>query len=136
MKAPRKKVILFTILGCFVMFLLLKSPLFPWLSFKNLEWQVKRNIDPTELQQWATHLLAQFDNYQDFNGTNMPPGLKKVKGFGHDVEIHKGWRQGNVIVFGRTKDGPSLEVGPPTSVNTNFVPWKPGIYFMGQASLW
>ena len=54
-----------------------------WFSVRWLKYQVTRDADPTELRQWATNLLARhgrdLGGYQDFYGTNIPSGLKKVK---------------------------------------------------------
>ncbi|MDB6023323.1 MAG: hypothetical protein JWQ04_3180 [Pedosphaera sp.] len=141
MRLPRKVTvrlaIYFSIGMLFAIFgICARSPLFEWMSYKDLERQVKRNIGPTELQQWATNLLANhagdaFHHYQDFHGTNVPPELKRVRGHGQRLEIH----ENAVWIFCGTKGGPFLVVGSPTLVNTNFVPWKPGIYFVGQQYL-
>ncbi|MGA2540689.1 MAG: hypothetical protein ABSG78_03890 [Verrucomicrobiota bacterium] len=104
---------------------------------KSLERQVKRNIDPVALQQWATNLLARHAgeySSQDFYGTNMPPGLKKVQGFGHDVQIFPGAEnEAHLWLFAYRKGGPVLWVGSPafaTPTNANIIPWKPGMYFV------
>jgi hypothetical protein len=53
-----------------------------WFSLRWVAYQVKRNVDVDELQQGPTNLLADhrgdLRGYQDFYGTNMPSGLKKV----------------------------------------------------------
>ena len=122
----------------------LRSPLRTWLNMKYLEHQVKSNIDPVELQRWATNLLAQYPNsglgvgqnyYYDFNGTNLPTGLRNVKGYNHAVIV---W-ESNVWVFCGGKDVPFLAVG-----SSAFTPkyglrcdrWKPGVYFVGQQGGW
>jgi hypothetical protein len=116
-----------------------RSPLLPWLSLKVLEHQVKSNIDPTELQRWATNMLAHYPYpgekhfYYDFNGTNLPAGLKKVKGYNHAVIVWGG-REPNVWVFCGSKGGPFLAVGSPTFTphyRLTMISWKPGIYFVG-----
>jgi hypothetical protein len=117
-------------------------PVGSWLEAKNLEWQVKRNIDPEKLQAWATNLLAAHPgagtHWQDYYGTNsnMPPELKKVKGFGYDVEVSQGLNQDEscVWVFCHSKGGPFLVVGAPAKVtpkSVSIISWKPGIYFAG-----
>ena len=117
------------------------TPLGTWLRAKSLEFQVKSNVDPVKLQEWATNLLAQHmgAHYQDFYGTNsnVPSGLNKVKGFGHiDVEIMQDIdpEKSVVGVFCDSKGGPILVVGKPTLVtpkSISIIPWKPGIYFAG-----
>jgi hypothetical protein len=113
------------------------SPVGPWLSLKNLERQVKRNMDPMELQQWATNLLAGYPGessyYVDYYGTNLPPGLKKVRGYYHWVRIGAGDElEPRIVIFGGTRTEPYLLVGSPTFVITNSgaILWKPGIYFV------
>jgi hypothetical protein len=90
-----------------------------------------------ELQQWATNLLHLYPGentyYLDYYGTNLPSGLKQVKGYYHWVQLGSG--DGNerwVIIFGGTRGEPSIFVGPPTFVYTNLGAemWKPGIYFV------
>jgi hypothetical protein len=122
---------------CFLpIYILLATPLWPWLSVKNLERQVKHNISPAELQQWATNLLANNPgNYADFAGTNLPPGLQRVWGYDRGVRVfHWHGQDPEVAVFSMDKGGgPWLVVGAPslpTPTNSNIVPWKPGIYFM------
>lgn len=105
-----------------------------WFSLRWLEYQVKRNADPMELQNWATNLLAKHGGnlgvYQDFYGTNMPPGLRKVKVDYPNVQI---FTPGEVWVYGSHKGSPFLVVGAPslpTPTNQNIHPWKPGMYFV------
>jgi hypothetical protein len=102
-----------------------------WLSVRWLQYQVKRNVNPVELQQWATNLLAQHrgDYYEDFEGTNVPAGVAKVQRY-PAVRIHG---PGNVIVFSDIKGGPFLVVGSPsdpTPASENIFPWRPGMYFV------
>ena len=144
MRAPQPKLRMLMIVLWVVALLVLYdvSPLKPWLNLKFLEHQVKSNIDPMELQQWATNLLAyhssEIPNYNDFHGTNLPSGLKRVIGFSHAVQIFPGWKQlePNVRVFcGGAKGAPFLVVGSPslrTPTYSNVMPWKPGIYFVGS----
>jgi len=120
-----------------LMAILAFTPLGPWLSLKDLERQVKRNIGPTELQEWATNLLARYpgDNvyYLDYHGTNLPLGLKSVKGYYHWVRIGSGDDlEPRVVIFGGTRAEPYLLVGSPSFVITNSaaILWKPGIYFV------
>ena len=141
MRAPRYAVgVLAAILSVVALFVIyVRSPLRPWLRVRSLERQVKNNIEPMELQRWATNLLAQHSDglfYQDYDGTNLPPELKRVEGFGHDVEICTPGpgKDPTVWVFcGGPKDSPFLVVGPPslgTPKSPNLIPWKPGIYFV------
>ncbi len=115
------------------------SPLGPWLHLKKLEWQVKRNVDPVELQQWAMNLLAQhpYEHWENYfgksldDGTNFPSGLNKVGCFNPIMKVLA--RDGEVAIFCDSKGGPFLVVGPPSLVK-NFptgILWKPGIYFVG-----
>ncbi len=113
------------------------TPVGPWLSVKSLERQVKRNMDPVELQQWATNLLSRYPDentyYLDYYGTNLPPGLKRVRGYYHWVRIGGGDElERRIVIFGGTRSEPYLLVGSPTFVITNAgaILWKPGIYFM------
>jgi len=122
-----------------------RSPLRPWLKLKTFEHQVKKNVDPMELQQWATNLIAQHsgeiehrDEYygKKFDdGTNFPLGLKKVGGFRHGMHIFTDERQSSVGIFGMGNGGPFLKVGSSSlaaPTNQTFIPWKPGIYFVGE----
>ena len=105
-----------------------------WFSFRWFEFRVKRSVDPIELQQWATNLLAQhgsdFGGYEDFDGTNVPSRIREFKGRYPGVRI---FAPGEVCVFCDSKGVSFLVVGPPslsTPTNQNFSPWKPGIYFV------
>jgi len=105
-----------------------------WFSVRWLEFQVRRNVDPIELQTWAINLLAkhshQFGGYQDFYGTNAPASLTKVMAGLPNIRI---FATNEVVVCGATKGGPYLVVGPPTLVTPDhrrFIHWKPGIYFV------
>jgi hypothetical protein len=106
-----------------------------WFSARWLEYQVKRSADPIELQQWAINLLAKhggdLGGYQDFYGTNMPSGLRKVKAGYPNVRI---WERNEVWVFGDRKGSPFLVIAPSlpalTNHNENIFPWQPGIYFV------
>ena len=141
MRSPRyAKVSLAVLLSIAALVVYVHSPLSQWLSVKSLERQVKRNIDPKELQQWATNLLAQHSDglhrYDDYSGTTLPVGLKKVKGFGQAVEIfpHGPRMEPDVWIFcGGPKGSPFLVVGSPslaTPKSPNIISWKPGIYFV------
>ena len=104
-----------------------------WFSVRWLEYQVKSNADPIELQQWATALIAQHGGdvggYQDYYGTNLPAGLRKVKAGHPNVTI---WEGRKVWLFGDAKGSPFLVISPvsATPTNQNIFPWKPGIYFV------
>jgi hypothetical protein len=105
-----------------------------WFSFRWFEFQVKRSVDPTELRQWATTLLAKhggdLGGYQDFDGSNVPSGIRKVKSRYPGVRI---FAPGEVWVFADRKGAPFLVVEPSsmtTPTNQNISPWKPGIYFV------
>lgn len=135
MRARRyTKIGLAALLSTVVLVVYVWSPLPQWLSVKSLERQVKGNIDPTELQQWATNLLAQRRSYDDYSGTNLPSGLKKVKGFGRAVKvIPLNPSKPEVWIFCVGKDSPFLVVGSPslaTPNSPNIIPWKPGMYFV------
>jgi hypothetical protein len=107
-----------------------------WFSVRWLKYQVSRNTDPTELRQWATNLLTRhgrdLGGYQDFYGTNMPAGLRKVKAGYPNVMI---WAEKNqVSVFGDRKGAPFLVISPSSVIltppNENIFPWQPDIYFV------
>jgi len=105
-----------------------------WFSDRWFELQVKRSVDPAELQRWAANLLTahggDLGGYEDFYGSNAPPGLKNVKTRYPGVRI---FRPGEVWVFADRKGAPFLVVGPSslaTPSNQNISPWKPGIYFV------
>lgn len=123
---------------CFLpVYILLATPLWSWLSMKNLERQVKHNISPAELQQWATNLLAKSSgNDADSDATKLPPGLQRVWGYGHDVRVfHVEGQAPEVAVFCSMDKGggPWLVIGAPSlaiPTNSNIILWKPGIYFM------
>ena len=107
-----------------------------WSSARRLKDQVTRNADPTELRQWAANLLAKHGNdlggYQDFYGTNLPSGLRKVKAGYPSVRISQG--ENEVTVFADRKGVPFLVITPSSlthpPTNQNFLPWQPGIYFV------
>ena len=127
-KTPRYVKVLSGIVAIVVMYgLYVISPLSSWVSTKSLQFQVKRNIDPVELQHWATNFLAH-NPHDDFYGTNLPAGLKKVRGHGHSVRVHGE----EVWIFCDSKAGPFLVAGSPTWDPTNryIVPWKEGIFFV------
>ena len=105
-----------------------------WFTVRWLAFQAKRRVNPVELQQWATNLLAihgrRLGGYQDFYGTNMPSSLRKVMPGYPNVRINS---PDEVWICGESKGGPFLVVGAPslaTPTNQNFFPWKPGIYFV------
>lgn len=139
--------VILAVLLCIVALLLwyARSPLRPWLELVSFERQVKKHVDPMELQQWATNLIAQHsgemehrDEYSDkkFNdGTNFPLGLKKVGCFRQGMYIFTDERQRSVGVFGMGDGGPFLKVGSSSlaaPTNQTFILWKPGIYFVGE----
>jgi hypothetical protein len=107
-----------------------------WFSVRWLKYQVTRNADPTELRQWATNLLARHGNdlggYQDFYGTNLPSGLRKVKAGYPSVRISQG--ENEVTVFADRKGAPFLVISPSSVIltppNDNIFPWQPDIYFV------
>ena len=69
------------------------------------------------------------------DGTNFPVGLKKVGGFRHGMHIFTDERQSSVGIFGMGNGGPFLKVGSSSlaaPTNQTFIPWKPGIYFVGE----
>ncbi|MDB6108987.1 MAG: hypothetical protein JWR69_737 [Pedosphaera sp.] len=122
-----------------------RSPLRPWLELKILERQVKKNVEPMELQRWATNLLAQYSgtttHFLDYyggnfsEGTNFPSGLKKVGEYDHGMHILTG--DPSVAIFGMSKGEPFLVVGAPslatpTNGTRTIIPWRPGIYFVGE----
>lgn len=131
-----------------------RSPLGSWLEVKRheqevyyleqevkiLERQAKENLDATELQEWAMHLMTQRrskftrgDTYYGTNfysSTNFPSGLKKIDHFRGEMRIYTDDR--HVIISGHGKGGPHLVVGSPSFpplTNGSVIQWKPGIYF-------
>ena len=134
-KAKRKLFAVVVILLSIVVWAVVLDLTNNWFSVRWLKYQVTRNVDPLELQQWATNLLAQhagdLGGYQDFYGTNMPSGLKKVRAGYPSVQFHFG--EDEVWIFGDRKGSPFLLVGAPslsTPINQNIFPWKPGMYFV------
>jgi hypothetical protein len=125
-----------------------RSPLRPWLELTIFEHQVKGNIDPIELQQWAQNLIVQHSvetesqlQYYGRNfteNTNFPSGLKKVGRFSNGINILVGGTITSVKIFDLSKGGPFMAVGAPSFiysnnlVNQTVVQWKPGIFFVGQ----
>jgi hypothetical protein len=124
-----------------------RSPLPAWMSTRSLVRQVTNNMDPAELQQWATNLLAHHSgeySFDDSYDTNVPAGLKKVKGFDLIMRVFPerhdllGAESPEIWIFCGTKGGPFLVVGSPTLAtpsNQNIIPWKPGMYFVHEADL-
>lgn len=112
----------------------------PWINLRVLEYQVKSNLDATELQQWAMCLIAKYPseiNSHEFydptycNSTNLPSGLWKIYLFSDYMDIYTDHR--SVAIFGSGKGGPFLKVGAPSlpaPTNQPFIQWKPGIYFV------
>ncbi len=105
-----------------------------WFSDRRFEYQVKRSVDPAELQRWAAKLLAahggDLGGYEDFYGSNVPSGLKSVTARYPGVRI---FNPGEVWVFADRKGAPFLVVEPSsltTPTNQNISAWKPGIYFV------
>jgi len=147
-KAPRKKVILAIFLWIFAFLIIgVRSPLWPWWKLKNFERQVKRNIDPMELQQWVTNLSAQHSgetwlNYYGtnfFDSTNFPTGFKKVRNYRNGMRILMGGSEPSIAIFGGFKGGPFLVLESPllaARTNQTVIPWKPGIYFVGEKLDW
>ena len=114
----------------------------PWIDLKALERQAKRNLDATELQQWAMNMIAKHPsettsfaqcygtNY--YSSTNFPSGLRKIDLFSHGLNILTNKR--DVAIFGMGKGGPFLQVGAPSlaaPTNQTFIQWKPGIFVVG-----
>ena len=115
-----------------------------WRELKNLERQAKENLNPAELQQWATNLLvrhwAQHQRWEQYYGTNFysstnfPSGLRKIGCFSDGITILIDTQQRDVAIFTMTKGGPSINAGAPTlaaPTNRTFIQWTPGIYFCG-----
>ncbi len=157
MKAPRKKIILAVCLWCFVLVIIgFRSPLMPWLSLKSLEWQVKRNIDPVELQQWATNRIAEDlsgagyrvdhdgNPFVGYHGTNFPTGLQNLKIYREGMGvIIRGGLVPHVQIFCQPRQKashyPFLIVGRSalsSPTNGTVIAWKPGIYFVGDELDW
>jgi hypothetical protein len=122
-----------------------RSPLRPWLELRTLERQAKRNVNATELRQWAMNLIAQhsgeithWDEYYGadfYSTTNFPAGLRKIGCFSSGMHILTSDRGPDVAIFGMTKVGPFLKVGAlslAAPTNQTFVQWEPGIYFVGE----
>ena len=112
-----------------------RSPLRPQVDFGTFQHQLKMNVDPTELQHWATSWQGNHpDGYYEpslYDGTNFPSGFRKVSNFRHGVHV-LGSPGNPVWIFGAGKGGPVLVVGPasltaPTNITS--VQWKPGIFF-------
>lgn len=115
-----------------------------WREVKTLERQAKENLNPAELQQWATNLLArhstererseQYHGTNFYSSTNFPPGLRKIGCFTNGFDLWIDAWSGNVRISTRTKGGsPSINVGAPSlaaPTNRTFIEWTPGIYFM------
>ena len=118
-----------------------------WRELKNLERQAKQNLNPAELQQWATNLLvrhwAQHQRWEQYYGTNFcsstnfPSGLRKIGCFTNGITLLIDTQQRDVAIFGMTKGGPFVNVGAPSLVvptnqtNQTVIQWTPGIYFCG-----
>ena len=115
-------------------------------DLNNLERQAKENLNPAELQQWATNLLvrhwAQHQRWEQYYGTNFytstnfPPGLRKIGCFNDGITLLIDTQQRHVAIFTMTKGGPSISVGAPSlaaPTNRIFIQWTPGIYFCGDA---
>jgi hypothetical protein len=142
MKAPRHliRVIAVSLSITALLLTYFISPLPEWLRVSSLKRQVAGNINAAELQRWATNLLSQhagdISHYRDYDGTNLPSGLKRVRGFGHAVEVaaHSGQPEPEVWIFCRgPKGSPFMVVGPAsltTPKSPNIVPWTNGIYFV------
>jgi hypothetical protein len=149
MKAPRKKVILAVFLWCFALLIIyVRSPLEPWVNLKVFEHQVKSNVNPIELQRWATNRLADRssgDHPVDYYGTNFshntnfPSGFNQIRNYKDGVHIYTGDKQESIRIFDSTIGGPILVVGSQSlaqPTNGTVILWKPGIYFIGQDSGW
>ena len=122
-----------------------RSPLRSWVELKAFEHQMKANVDPMELQQWATNWIAMWSGQtmhgvqyygQNFHDNNyFPSGLKKVGWFSGGIQVYAGGSDPSVTIFALTKGGPFVVVGAPSFVYSNnmtFILWKPGIYFVEQ----
>ena len=136
-----------------MLILCVRSPVLPWLELKSFEREVKRNVDPVALQQWAINLLADhaWDSRYDhqLSGTNMPAGLSGVEAFGSKARIYLEGSPANCIRIWRitppkTDYGSYLVVGGPSLPSpaswfkgeTQIDQWKPGIYFVGEPLDW
>ena len=116
-----------------------------WRDLNNLERQAKENLNPAELQQWATNLLvrhwAQHQRWEQYHGTNFysstnfPSGLRKIACFTNGITLLIDTQQRNVRIFTMTKGGrPCIKVGAPSlaaPTNQAVIQWTPGIYFLG-----
>jgi len=145
---PYAKAILAVFLWAVVLLIIyVRSPFPALLTTRSLVRQVTNNIDPVELQQWATNLLAHHEgeySFDDSYDTNIPAGLKKVQGFPlimrvdperHDFLVAESPK---IWIFCGTKGGPFLVVGYPTLAtpsNQNIIPWKPGMFFVHDAGM-
>jgi hypothetical protein len=134
MKSAKRKLLAgVLVLLCILVWAVILNSMNNWFSVRWLRYQVTKNADPIELQQWATSLLAkhggELSGYQDFYGTNMPSGLRKVQAGYPNVRI---WERREVWVFGDRKGSPFLVISPtsPTPTNQNIFPWQDGIYFV------
>ena len=109
-----------------------------WLTLKTLEIQLWCHVDAVELNHWATQLLEHNGpkkNYTDYNGTNLPAGLRYVIPLGHHVRFCdlRGAKEECVEVYGNGKHPrPCLLIGStsfkPPAEFSNLRCWKPGIY--------
>jgi len=109
------------------------SPLSRWVAVKSLERQVKKQVDPAELQRWAMNVLSSHRYAGDSYGTNLPSILNLFEDRTPEVRLPSGGGlEAAVSISWGGKGGPFLLVGAPTFVtpNTRAILWKPGIYFL------
>ena len=136
MRANRKA-LLYTLAfaGALLLVLLIVPSTSNWLRAKEFEWKARSKMDPAKLQDWATNLLQRFPAqrafYIDLRGTNLPPGMEKIKGYRPMVSIVVGEENApRVVLFGSLGE-PAILIGPANFISTSRETriWKPGIYF-------
>ena len=121
------------LLGIVALWIIYNVSLRPWVEVKSLERQVKRKVDPAELQRWAMNVLSSHRYAGDSYGTNLPSILKLFEGRAPQVNVLSGGGLEPCVAIGwGGKGDPFLLVGASNFVtpNTRAILWKPGIYFM------
>jgi hypothetical protein len=129
--------------GCFV------YPYYQWWQFDRLEQHARKMITASELQAWATNLLAKYPAYSALQRyemrTNYPPQLRSLcPSIGPLVSIFEvnsnnageDWTKYPTFVklyWGGTPIGHGgFEIGPTNFVSylhPNAHAWAPGVYF-------
>jgi hypothetical protein len=128
--------------------LIFGGTLFHWWQFDHLEDRAKRIVTATELQAWATSVLAEFPTYSPQQAhqlrTNFPAKLRPLcKGFGfacwvsvvsfkEEPAVSRDYPDFVNIIWSMKPSGDAaFEIGP-----TNFASghsgahmWAPGVYF-------